>query len=118
MAKNKKKTIFLRPRAVPWKFDLHQLLTYIGVEFHCPGYQYMGPGTKLKTRLQRGDPGINRLDKIAKRHDIAYAKAKSLQDKWKADHIMIKAISNLPGKKTWTERIVKLIMQAKLQLNL
>lgn len=120
MAKKKKnkKTIFLRPRAVPWKFDLHQLLAYIGVEFHCPGYQYMGPGTKLKTRLQRGDPGINRLDKIAKRHDIAYAKAKSLQDKWKADHIMITAISNLPGKKTWTERIVKLIMQAKLQLNL
>ena len=117
--KNKnKKTIFLRPRAVPWKFDLHQLLAYIGVEFHCPGYQYMGPGTKLKTRLQRGDPGINRLDKIAKRHDIAYAKAKSLQDKWKADHTMIRAISNLPGKKTWTERIVKLIMQAKLQLNL
>lgn len=118
MAKKNKKTIFLRPRAVPWKFDLHQLLTCIGVEFHCPGYQYMGPGTKLKTRLQRGDPGINRLDKIAKRHDIAYAKAKSLQDKWKADHTMIRAISNLPGKKTWTERIVKLIMQAKLQLNL
>lgn len=118
MAKKNKKTIFLRQRAVPWKFDLHQLLTYIGVEFHCPGYQYMGPGTKLKTRLQRGDPGINRLDKIAKRHDIAYAKAKSLQDKWKADHTMIRAISNLPGKKTWTERIVKLIMQAKLQLNL
>ena len=117
MAKTKK-TIFLRPRAVPWKFDLHQLLANIGVEFHCPGYHCMGPGTKLKTRLQRGDPGINRLDKIAKRHDIAYAKAKSLQDKWKADQTMIKAISNLPGKKTWTERIVKLIMQAKLQLNL
>lgn len=117
MAKTKK-TIFLRPRAVPWKFDLHQLLANIGVEFHWPGYHYMGPGTKLKTRLQRGDPGINRLDKIAKRHDIAYAKAKSLKDKWKADQTMIKAISNLPGKKTWTERIVKLIMQAKLQLNL
>ena len=41
----------------------------------------MGPGTKFKTRLQRGDLGINRLDKIAKRHDIAYTKAKSLQDK-------------------------------------
>lgn len=117
MAK-KKETIFLRPIAVPWKFDLHQLLANIGVESHWPGYHYMGPGTKLKTRLQRGDPGINRLDKIAKRHDIAYTKAKSLQDKWKADQTMIKAINNLPGKKTWTERIVKLIMQAKLQLNL
>lgn len=116
MAKTKK--TILRPRAVPWKFDLHQLLANIGVEFHWPGYHYMGPGTKLKARLQRGDPGINRLDKIARRHDIAYAKAKSLQDKWKADQKMIKAISNLPGEKTWTECIVKLIMQAKLQLNL
>ena len=79
MAKTKK--AILRPRAVPWKFDLHQLLCNIGVEFHWPGYHYMGPGTKFKTRLQRGDPGINRLDKIAKRHDIAYTKAKSLKDK-------------------------------------
>ena len=116
MAKTNK--IILRPRAVPWRFDLHRLLCNIGVEFHWPGYHYMGPGTKLKTRLQRGDPGINRLDKIAKRHDIAYVKAKSLKDKWKADQRMIKAITNLPGKKTWTERIVKLIMQAKLRLNL
>ena len=40
-----------------------------------------GPGTKLKKRLARGDPGINRLNKIAKQHDIDYARAKNLQEK-------------------------------------
>jgi len=56
----------------------------------------MGPGTKLKKRLARGDPGINRL---AKQHDIDYSKAKNLQDKWKADTKIIESINKLPGKK-------------------
>ena len=54
----------------------------------------MGPGTHLKKRLKRGDPGINRLDKIAKQHDMDYSQAKNLQDKWKADAKMVKAISS------------------------
>ena len=74
-----------------------------GIEFHWAGYQYMGPGTKLKIMLARGDPGINRLDKIAKQHDIDYSRAKNLQDKWKADTKMIESINKLPGKKTITE---------------
>jgi len=78
----------------------------------------MGPGTHLKKRLARGDPGINRLDKIAKQHDIDYSKAKNLQDKWNADTKMITAINKLPGRKTMTERVVKRIMQAKKKLML
>ena len=78
----------------------------------------MGPGTKVAKRLKRGDPGINRLDEIAKQHDINYSKAKNLRDKWKADMKMIKAIEKLPGNKTLTERIVKRIMQAKKKLKL
>ena len=98
--------------------DIQKWLGKTGIEFHWPGYQYMGPGTKLKKRLARGDPGINRLDKIAKQHDIDYARAKNLQDKWKADTKMISAINKLPGKKTTTERIVRKIMQAKKRLKL
>ena len=67
------------------------------IEFHWPGNQFMGPGTKLAKRLTRGDPGIKRLDKIAKQHDIDYSKAKNLRGKWKADTKMIKAIDKLPG---------------------
>ena len=51
-------------------------------------------------------------------HDIDYSKAKSLKDKWKADDKMIRAIKNLPGKKTKQERIVKAIMQTKRKLKL
>jgi len=41
-----------------------------------------------------------------------------LQDKWKADTKMFKAIDRLPGKETMTERVVKRIMQAKKRLKL
>ena len=87
-------------------------------ELHWPGMQYLGPGTLLDKRLKRGDPGKNRLDRIPKQHDIDYSKAKSLQDKWKADDKMIKSISQLPGKKTFQEKVVKKIMQAKKKLKL
>ena len=98
--------------------DIQKWLGKTGIEFQWPGYQYIGPGTHLKKRLTRGDPGINRLDKIAKQHDIEYARAKNLRDKWKAYDKMIAAFSRLPGKKTWTEAIVKRIMQAKRKLKL
>ena len=98
--------------------DIQKWIGKTGVEFHWPGYQYMGPGTKLQKRLKRGDPGINRLDRIAKQHDIDYGQAKTLADKWKADEKMIKAIDKLPGRKTMTERVVKKIMQAKKRLKL
>ena len=79
----------------------------------------MGPGTKLDKRLKcGGDPGIDRLDKVAKQHDIDYAHAKNLQDKWKADTNMIKAIDKLPGKHTLTEKVMKKIMQVKKRLKL
>ena len=87
--------------------DVQKWIAKTGKEFHWPGYQYMGPGTHLAKRLKRGDPGINRLDQIAKQHDIDYSRAKNLQDKWKADTKMIQAIDRLPGKKTKTERVVK-----------
>ena len=76
----------------------------------------MGPGTKLKKRLARGDPGINQLDRIAKQHDIDYSKARHLKDKHKADRTMIARINKLPGRKTHTQRIVKNVMQAKVKL--
>ena len=48
------------------------------IEYHVPSYQYF---TKLRKRLARGDPGKNRLDRIAKQHDIDYSVARNLRDK-------------------------------------
>ena len=105
-----------RTRQRGGKMDVQKALAKTGIEFHWPGYQYMGPGTHLEKRLKRGDPGINRLDRISKIHDIDYSKARSLKAKHKADRKMNKSIDKLPGKKTTTERIVKNIMKAKLKL--
>ena len=98
--------------------DIQKLIEKTGKEFHWPNASYLGPGTRLQQRLKRGDRGINRLDELAKIHDIDYSKAKNLKDKWKADDKMIRAITNLPGKKTKQERIVKAIMQTKRKLKL
>lgn len=78
----------------------------------------MGPSTHLEKRLKRGDPGINRLDRIAKQHGINNSHARNLKDKWQAEDKMISAINALPGRKTWTETIVKIIMRAKRKLKL
>jgi len=65
--------------------------------------------------LQRGDPGISRLEKIVKQYDINYTHAQkdTQKDMRKADTKMIEAIDRLPGKKTMTEHLVKRIMQVK-----
>ena len=116
MPPNRRKRPVRKRRQRGGKVDLQKMLQKMGIEFHWPGYQYMGPGTKLEKRLKRGDPGINRLDRIAKKHDIDYSKAKTLQDKHKADRLMVQRIEGLPGRKTMTEHIVKNIMKAKVKL--
>ena len=100
------------------KFDHQKAIEKTFIEFHLPGMNFAGLGTHLEKRLKRGDRGMNRLDEIVKIHDIDYGKAKDLQDKWKANDKMIRAITKLPGKKTMTEHMVKKIMQAKRKLKL
>jgi len=51
-------------------------------------YRFAGPGTKLKERLARGERGINRLDELARAHDIAYEESNSLTDRHRADEIL------------------------------
>ena len=98
--------------------DLQRLLVKTAIEWHWPVYQYLGARMQLQKCLKCGNPGINRLDKLAKQHDIDYGRAKTLLDNWKADAKMIKAIDHLPGSPTVTERIVKRNLQAKKTLKL
>ena len=98
--------------------DIQKLLAKPGIEWHVPGYQFLGPGTHLEKRLKRGDRGKNRLDRIAKQHDIDYTQARSLKDKHRADRKMIRSIEQLPGRKTLTEHAIKKIMQTKVGLKL
>ena len=75
----------------------------------CIGAPVRGTGDAFEKKTQARRSG---------QHDIDYSQAKNLQDKWNADAKMVKAINHLPGKKTWTEAIVKSIMQAKQKLKL
>lgn len=68
---------------------LNKVIDLLPVELHIPGgYRYCGPGTRLTTRLSRGDPGINQLDEACKQHDIAYAKYSDDKNRNIADRIL------------------------------
>lgn len=64
---------------------LNRAIDILPTELHIPGYQYCGPGTNLKKRLARGDPGINKLDSACKLHDIAYSKHSDSKNRSVAD---------------------------------
>lgn len=69
---------------------LKTLINKLPIEFHLPGYNYCGPGTKLSKRLARGDKGINELDDYCKQHDIAYNKYSDLNHRHQADIKLLK----------------------------
>lgn len=64
---------------------VNNLINKLPVELHLPGYQFCGPGTKLKKRLLRGDKGINPLDAACRVHDIAYDQNTNIHERHKAD---------------------------------
>lgn len=99
-----------------WDFDLQKWLNSLGMEFHWPGYQFMGPGTRLKQRLRNGQTGVNRLDRLALIHDLRYARAKNLKDKHTADRKMIASIDQFKkeGTQSWTEWTVGQILKVKV----
>ena len=69
--------------------EKHTLLK-IGASFGRANY--MGPGTQIVKRLQRGpDPPRTVSDKISMRHDIDYALSTSVADVRKADERMIRS---------------------------
>lgn len=67
---------------------INKVINNLPVELHIPGYNYCGPGTKLRKRIARGDKGINSLDEACKDHDIAYSQSNNLIERHKADQIL------------------------------
>jgi hypothetical protein len=81
-----KKTINKRYRG---EGVVNSLINKLPFEIHIPGYNYCGPGTKLSKRLARGDQGVNKLDEACKEHDIAYNNHEDLQERHKADSVLL-----------------------------
>lgn len=66
----------------------NNLLNSLPFELHAPGFNYLGPGTKLEERLKRGDQPINKLDEAAREHDIFYRDHAHTKDRHKADEVL------------------------------
>lgn len=85
----KKRTSVRRNRAVVGagliSSVVNKAVDLLPFEAHLPGYNYCGPGTRLKKRLARGDKGINGLDEACKLHDIAYSKYSDNENRRRAD---------------------------------
>lgn len=56
---------------------------------------FMGPGTQVIKRLQRGDKGKSPVDRIARRHDIDYSLATTPEEVRAADQRMMNSIRSL-----------------------
>ena len=50
---------------------------------------FMGPGTKLKERLQRGDEPVSDIDKVSLAHDLRYMLAKTKAEIQEADRLFL-----------------------------
>lgn len=103
---------------------LNTLINKLPFELHIPGYQYCGPGTRLQKRLERGDPGINLLDRACKEHDIAYSKSTDTHTRNEADLRLaekawerVKASDSKAGEKV-NAYLVTNLMKAKAKFGL
>ena len=67
---------------------VNNLINSLPIELHLPGYQFCGPGTKLRQRFERGDIRINPLDPPCTEHDIAYSQAKDINIRHQADKVL------------------------------
>lgn len=81
-------------------------------ETHIIGYNYCGPNTDLKKRLEQGVPSVDELDCGCKKHDIAYAQSRDIRTRHKADkELFSKAFSRIHARDSRIrERLTALVV--------
>lgn len=114
----------IRKKHVKGRGLVNKLIDSLPVELHLPGYQFCGPGTKLRNRLERGDKGVNPLDAACKEHDIAYSQNENIKQRHVADRKLaekawerVKAKDSSIGEKI-NAYLVTNIMKAKSKLGM
>lgn len=78
---------------------------------------YMGPGTDIISRIEKGDKPVSKADKVAMTHDIRYSLASDLDDIRKADNKMVNKLKDIQSKKQdykINTTIPKLAIQGKM----
>ena len=119
------KTQFIK--GVEGKGVINKMINNLPIEMHLPGYNFAGPGTNLKKRLnpdltpKEWSKPINRVDEAAMNHDICYLKNKDTKTRNQiCDKKMLKDLNILDP--TLRERIDKSIVgnliNAKMKLGM
>ena len=94
-------------------------------EKHLPGYNYLGPGTRLDIRLDEsknpktGEEPINAIDQLAYEHDLTYQNSTDISERHKADIEMInglKELTNLSLSQKLIKTIIIKLFRTKLRL--
>ena len=100
--------------------EIVSLINKAGKEFHLPGYNYWGPGTKLSERLDSNDNPItqpvNDIDRACMKHDIAYRDYKNLRLRQKADVKLIHDLNRLDNLKL-TEKYTRGLIKTAIKGN-
>ena len=85
-------------------------------ELHLPDHNFTGPGTRLDLRLnddnspkQRSIP-VDRVDKAAYHHDLAYAEHSDTTNRNIADKRMVNEIDSIPNP-TFREKVERAIVK-------
>ena len=94
-------------------------------EKHLPGFNYLGPGTRLDIRLNEnnipksGEEPINEIDRLAYIHDLAYQNSDDINERHRADQEMInglKQLKNLSIPQRLIRALIIKLFQAKIKL--
>ena len=64
------------------------ILNNLPFELHAPGFNYLGPGTKLEERFAKGVKPSNPTNEAAMHHDIFYSQHKHVKERHKADEML------------------------------
>jgi hypothetical protein len=70
-----------------WEGFVNEMNNALPFQLNVPGYNFLGPGTKLKQRLERGDKVINPLDESVEEH-IGHRDLEDHESQHKADNIL------------------------------
>lgn len=76
---------------------------------------FIGPGTNLDARIERGDMGVAPVDSISRTHDLRYSIAQNVRDIREADKKMVAAVDRVIDTK-FNKLAAKRAIQAKMKL--
>lgn len=67
---------------------VNSLINHCPFELHPPNFSFLGPGTNVDLRLEKGIRPSNKLDSLALDHDLAYSASNDLSKRHEADKIL------------------------------